>query len=347
MGIKQITGIADINNAIASSAPLPPAAEYFPPDTGVYEVKPGLFPFGEPFGNGLADRQLFQLDNQFERYRTEKLEARRENLNKYFLTSDFPREHEGLICAFICWRLQRDYPDYFQLKENSNGYRLSCRLSSEEMQFSNQWRLEETRFTGTHLETEPAYRSALDALACQLQEDLSVIRVEPEKAGHVTAIHLCFPNYWAAEEKIGRDFVDVHKPVAGIDSVNQAAAKIVKAMVSKGPFVRFSWGITTDDRLNHHPVAPKGKDTDEWTGRNTNNGNNFFLRVERQVAWGFPEIDSALFTIRTYLQTLDAVATSKARRNALRLAIESMSEQQLDYKGMAAYRDDLICRLSD
>lgn len=45
------------------------AAQYFPPLSGRYEVKPGLLPLGRDSGNGEKDGQLFQFDSGSDQYR--------------------------------------------------------------------------------------------------------------------------------------------------------------------------------------------------------------------------------------------------------------------------------------
>ena len=54
-----------------------------------------------------------------------------------------------------------------------------------------------------------------DALAMQVQEDLSVVCRVGEK-DWVCAIHLCCPHTWTAEKKIGQDFVSMHAGVPGM-----------------------------------------------------------------------------------------------------------------------------------
>ena len=60
---------------------------YFPIETGIYEVAPGLKPLGHDFGNGALDSKYFQFDDDFSRVREEKLAARAEDVSKYFQVS--------------------------------------------------------------------------------------------------------------------------------------------------------------------------------------------------------------------------------------------------------------------
>jgi hypothetical protein len=173
----------------------------------------------------------------------------------------------------------------------------------------------------------------LDALAVKVQEDLAVIQRDGDRHW-LAAIHLCFPNHWAAEDKIGKTFVEIHEPVAGIEPINRQADKLVDAMINATTgYVRFAWGIATDDRLNHHPSNPRGRHFDPADPC-------AFLRIERQTIWGFPEVEASLFTIRTYFEDLAILEADK--RAKVISAIESMTPASRQYKRLAESRDDLL-----
>ena len=158
------------------------------------------------------------------------------------------------------------------------------------------------RLAGTDSKATPAYSSAFDALSSQIQEDVAVVSTDGKK-DWLSAIHLCSPSHWAAEDKIGKDFTAIHLPVPGIEKVNRAAGSLVDAMVRKGPYVRFVWGFSTDTQLNHHPEPPPGADPLKWKGRTFDPGragSPFLLRVERQTLWGLPEVAAGIFAIRVY-----------------------------------------------
>ncbi|MBI2506452.1 MAG: DUF3445 domain-containing protein [Candidatus Latescibacteria bacterium] len=187
----------------------------------------------------------------------------------------------------------------------------------------------------------PPYTSALDALACQIQEDLAVVCRRADGSDWLAAVHLCCPNHWAAEEKVGRDFAQVHAPVAGMGPLNQRSADLIRAMIERGPYVRFAWGLGTDTRLNHHPEPPPGIPSANWQGRHFDPETpRLFVRVERQVLWGFPQQEAALFTIRTYFR--DCARLTPQERTQLGLAIASMSPETLAYKGLVAHRDPIL-----
>ncbi|MEK7949303.1 heme-dependent oxidative N-demethylase family protein [Luteolibacter soli] len=302
-------------------ASLPVACRYFPLAHGKYEVAAGLRALGSESGNGATDAKVFQFDAEYPRYREGKLAARAEWLEKYHPQSvGLDDASSAEINRFIIESLARDWPEYFQLVE---GRALECALSSERIVFDEGYRL----ISAT--QATPPYRDLFDALASQLQEDLAIWRRDPDgdPQGWLAAIHLCFPNHWAAEEKIGKPFNAVHQPVAGFGKLAKAAPSLVGMMVEKGPFVRFAWGIGTDRDLNHHPG-------NEFQGRAFSTTVPVLeLRIERQTLTSFPEAGASLFTIRTYFLDV-AKEISGEEREALVSAIDSMTAESLAYKGL-------------
>ena len=118
---------------------------------------------------------------------------------------------------------------------------------------------------------------------------------------------------------------------------------IVDAMIHKGPFVRFVWSFVTDTRLNHHPEAPPGVDPVFWKGRSfdANKEEPFYLRVERQVVYGLPEISSSVFTIRLSFWRASEICADPLKRQMLLGALESMTPESRQYKGVASCFDPL------
>ena len=325
---------------------LPEPARYFPLSSGRYEVAAGLRPLGTEFGNGAADDRIFQLDSNYPHYREAKLRARAERLETYYpKPSRLEEPLRRAVTKHIAETLAREYPDAFSCSSHAQGLTLSSRLTSETFMLNEDFELLRAESS-----VEPPYRDALDAFATLLQEDIAIWRRDPETNEEwLAAIHLCFPNHWAAEDKIGRSFNDVHKPVAGFERLARAAPSIVEGMVFKGPFVRFAWGIGTDRELNHHPRrqfgirnAEFGMNSGAVHGRRFNPAQpELCLRIERQTLTGFPFAGGSLFTIRTYF--LDcATELSPAERAALISAIQSMTPESLAYKGLAESRDAVL-----
>jgi len=318
---------------------LNPPSEYFPIQNGRYQVSAGLSWLGTDFGNGSADAHVFQFDNAFHHYREAKLQARSEKLHKYVCSSAPSPGALRALGLFFLHRLADDFPTLFNLQKLPNGQLcLHCSLTNEVLFFSQDGSLSD--YEALH-PVIPPYESALDALACQVQEDLALIQWIPGRGDWLSALHLCFPNHWSAEEKIGRDFSSLHEQVPEFKKIAAQSDRLVKSMINKGPFVRFAWGIATDTDLNHHPLAPPSCDPDHWPGRRFNANNPMlYLRVERQTVNGFADKGAALFTIRTYFT--DIAQLQPQQLTQLHSGLRSMSPEVLQYKGLATDKDRIL-----
>jgi hypothetical protein len=307
--------------------------DYFPPAVGRYEVKPGLLRFGKPLGGGEADGHVFQIDATFPRFRANKLTARAERLDKYVRQHQLEPAVERVVGGFIVGRLVAEHPEHFTLDHDT----LTCGLTGERLHFDSDVGLAGVE---TSVAVAPPYRSTLDALAVQVQEDLAVVSTNAGGRHWLSALHVCAPNHWAPADKIGRAFATVHEPVAGMDQMNRQGDHLVRVMLAATEgLVRFAWGITWDDVLNHHPDPPAdpGRAAAFDAARP-----RAFLRVERQTIWGLPQVGAALFTIRPYLYDVADIRRDPTRRQNLSSAIKSMSAASLAYKGLAASRDPLL-----
>jgi len=313
---------------------LPEPAFYFPVEGGIYQVTAGLKNLGTDFGNGPADGRIIQIDKNFTRYQKNKLECRAERLGKYFATSGFDPEIEVACTRKLISILMEEYPGFFRWRGDGDGTgRLDCAPTSETLTFKN---FVLSGVAGT-APIHPPYAGAFDALVNQISEDVAVVRRQQDK-DWLAAIHLCAPGHWAAENKIGKTFQATHAPVPHIEPISRAARAMVHAMISKGPFVRFVWGFGSDDRLNHHPDPAPGWDAAKWKGRSFQSVPEgecpFFLRLERQVTVGIPEVDAALFFIRVYYIDGREIRQNPAQRDLLRSSLRTMDAESRQYKGL-------------
>jgi len=310
---------------------LRPPASYFPIKGQGYTINPGLFPLHTDFGNAGLDRCTFQIDDQFDYFMAEKRQCRIEQLDKYFLTHSLLADTASTINAFIISTLVRDYANLFRLQHNQADKTLHCKLTGKNIIISP---------NHSHLSEQI---TLFDQLAMQCQEDLAIVQLDEQHNNTLSALHLCFPNYWSAQEKIGRNFIAVHQPVPGMDRINQRAFELIQAIIEKGPYVRFAWGLTTDKRLNHHPLAPAGIDPLVWHGRDFNTQRpKLYMRVERQTMHGFPEQMAVLFTIRTYFHDVGEIKKDQQKKQRLLEALSTMPTASLAYKGLTQSRVEIL-----
>ena len=123
---------------------------------------------------------------------------------------------------------------------------------------------------------------------------------------------------------IGASFEALHRPVPGFVETPAAVRSMVRAMIERGPYVRFVWTLCTDDQLDHHPDV-RGKL--DWSA-----ASGLWLRVERQVTVALPEAQASVFLIRTYLYPTDQLCAEQ--REVVLRALEVMPEPIRAYKGL-------------
>jgi hypothetical protein len=110
------------------------------------------------------------------------------------------------------------------------------------------------------------------------------------------------------------------------------------------PVLRWNWSLFGDDRLHHpeasHPDRPRFGTSAETA----------FLRAERQTLRRLPASGDILFTIRIYVDPIEALGRSEDGRAvaaAMVRHLEELSEAQLDYKGLLREREVLVRRLRE
>jgi heme-dependent oxidative N-demethylase alpha subunit-like protein len=305
--------------------------KYLPFIEGGYSVAPGLIPMQKAFHQ--QDKLVFQIDDLYNDCINNKLDCRKENIHKYFCQHELKNETAAKVNRYIVAQLFSEHPSLVELHNAGDDFHFFNKATKEELRWNTDW----VSISGNK------YLSLFDALCSQLQEDFAICQLDNNK-DCMAAIHLCAPNHWAASDKIGRSFDIVHAPVPGMEKNMKHYFKMLETVINKGPYTRFAWGISTDNRLNHHPQPPPGVDLNYWHGRATNeNGTELFVRVERQNLIGFPEVNAFLFTIHTYFYAVDEL--NKGEKFSLLNAVKSMSPQSLQYKGLSDKKDFLSRRL--
>lgn len=206
---------------------------------------------------------------------------------------------------------------------------------------------------GPQIDIIPAFRRVrLDTLYPPLlvagglvQEDLVIMRRD-DTGWRLVAGHLCFPSSWRLHEKFGKALQEIHTPVPdfGHDTRN---ATIIERMFDnlrpEQPIIRWNWSLHADDALHHPHSIGQWRFGDEKI-------DSLFFRLERQTLRKLPGSGDILFTIRIYLDPLEAM---EQQPNAAELAraligqLQAYTPPQLDYKGLTLERDRLIARLEE
>lgn len=306
-------------------------------------VRADLFPLPGTY-NGREEIRHFELDSQFDEYVEEKLAGFGRAPERYRCID--PSEPGALADVYI--RLFRifgnEYPDLIQIsgstfKLNLLGLSLDC-SNVLDIQISLADSAPEIgqRVANWLISQEGVTRLG-DALALACQEDIVIMRLMSDGRHFAESLHVNLPSTWNPLEKYQQAFDTIHKPVADSQRLVASADNVMKAIVTKGPYVRFGLSMTTQPLLDGHPDLPKPWD-DAWLHDPDELARHVTVRMERQTTYPMPDLGRALFSVRIYTTPLDVFARKSPEFTArLGPILRSASPAVIAYKGMAHFVD--------
>jgi len=306
--------------------------KYLPFLDGKYSTAPALVVLAK--APNPIDQFIFQIDEKYTQYIANKQRCRAEDIRKYFCEKDLTAATAVPMNKYMAGQLVKEHPGIFSFEQNDGRNILTNSKTAESITWRDDWMAVDNK----------NYLSLFDALCSQVQEDVAICQLDGDK-DWLAAIHLSSANHWAPGDKIGKPFSSVHGIVPGMEKLNQNYFKMLMTAVSKGPYTRFAWGISTDTRLNHHPLPPPSVDPIYWQGRRIeHDSSHIYLRVEKQNIIGFAEQNAFLFTIRTFFYDIEELSGDE--KQALFTAVEGMSPESLKYKGLTDKVEILRKRLA-
>ena len=304
-------------------------------------VRADLFPLPGTY-NGNRESRHFLLDHQFERFLTEKLSSMHRAPEKYRCVDT---DQVGPL-ADIYWRilsiLAREHSELVAI----DGELVSVRLLGLVLDASDRLNLRVTsaaeapaigRRVAAWIDAQKGINRLGDALALICQEDIVIMRLLPDGRHRAESLHVLLPSTWNPAEKYLQSFATIHEPVADSARLIASASNVMKAIVSKGPYLRFGLSLTTLPALDSHPDHDKPWDP-AWLDDLDLLAANVTVRIERQTTCPFPDLRRALFTVRicnTPLMQLESDRPDLIAR--LAVILRSASPAVLAYKDIAHY----------
>lgn len=186
-------------------------------------------------------------------------------------------------------------------------------------------------FIVAHYPHPLTHTQTLEDVAFDVAEEIIVHRLSRDRDWMALG-YVFYPSSWLPEEKVGRSFREIHEPVPGMDL--SRSRQYVEAMIHAGPFERFVWSPLFERRLNCHPRYPRAAFNPARPV--------LFIKVERQVTVGLPEHGALLFLLKQSL-----IPQAEIDKRALARAIEGMTPDQREYKGIGGCFAELTTWLED
>jgi hypothetical protein len=184
----------------------------------------------------------------------------------------------------------------------------------------------------------------LDWLGRQVQEDLLLLSDDADQGMPLIAGHLCFPNDWCLQDKIGLSFLDVHGPVPLFaQHLGRSSLLLLERLKVGRPVWRVNWAFKATSQL---PLLPGNaqflyEEANKKLTRETI-GDSCFLRVERQALARLPQTNAILFTVHTYQTPLAEIVQNVEYARCIANVVRTTPTELLTYKGMMPFVDVLL-----
>jgi len=231
------------------------------------------------------------------------------------------------VLELLMTSLSRDYPHLFSLDRKGSVWTWNNRP------------LQLTRtFTFGDPETLPC--PPMEYITRQMQGDFVVLDQRERNlfadAGMVTG-----PEDWTLAFDAGMSFKEWHAPVplAHEMGVFDRALKYLLQLRLGQPVRRLNWAMTVHPRLDTSPEKFDRWGPDRKSLTIENIGSDLHLRVELQALFRLGRSNAVLFSIRTYLASLNNIASNSEWCARLASVLAGLPAELVDYKGLTYYRD--------
>ena len=198
----------------------------------------------------------------------------------------------------------------------------------------------------THLQSLSHFNQLCDLLRLSVQEDIVIGRVFSETSEDIMECLLVpLPSKWSPTEKVGLSFAGTHAPIPGNQRLMNAAPRLVEAIMTKGPYVRYNWSLSSEELPQDPAINLKMPDIYKAFNHITDYDKLtqlLYLRVERQTLIAFPELNRYLFAIHTYMNPLADVLTTVERKELMLNVLKSMPADLYSHRGYVTVIIDLL-----
>jgi hypothetical protein len=211
------------------------------------------------------------------------------------------------------------------------------------------WSLRNGRFEGSGpaeigacLQALPPAWRLTGLLSLAFAEDFAILDASD---GRIPWLAVCLPSSWSPSDKVGRQFAEVHAPVADNDVLIAASDHLIRLVTGGDRWERFVWTLSDSPTLDRHPARSAPSRWDASLSADRLAAATYF-RSERQTFIPVASTRLAIFTIHVEVRPLRSVVTSAADASRLQAALATMSPEVLAYRGLAPARDRLLAWLA-
>ena len=283
----------------------------FPEDGYRYSVN--IEPHLPKDGDGSAYEHLLDIDEHYLSEMRERALVLEEMPNRCMAM-----EHMDLACWDMLERcmvsMAEDYPQYFSLVRNGEQWHWQNKLL----------KIDDTFLFG---DSNSMPMPPLEYIGRQVQGDFAVLDQRDGDLYLDAGIITC-PADWSLAFDAGMNFTQWHGPVpmAHNEGIFERALKYLTALQVGQPVRRLNWTLTINARMDTAPENYHLWGHERTTVTADNVGEKVYLRVELQVLDRMPRSHALMFSIRTYLMSLEDIVTNPVWAKRLHRVMKTLPE---------------------
>lgn len=285
---------------------------------------------GEP---GSVYEHMFDVDEHYLSEMAERAKVLEEDPRRC-MTMPHMQQAAWDFLELVMTHLSNDYPDMFSLSRDGDRWHWK----------NNPLGIEDT-FTFGDASTLPY--DPLEYITRQMQGDFCLLDQRDGDlfmdAGCVTG-----PADWSMAFDAGMGFKEWHAPVplAHELGVFERALKFLLNLQVGHPVRRLNWTMTVNPRLDTSPETFHRWGYENGIVTPDNVAQVLNLRVELQLLARLPRSNAIMFSIRTYLISLEELVTNRDWACRLHRVLRDLPQELSDYKGLSDYRQTAVDWLS-
>jgi dimethylamine monooxygenase subunit A len=264
----------------------------------------------------------------------EEIRLKRELLNKHpercFQSLPHTLKAQWEILQLVIEHLVTHYPNQFLLNKDGSCWIFQNKLLDEKYEF--------TYGDETTLSQQP-----LNFIGRHIQEDL-ILMGQRDGNLYLDAGQLCFPANWSLAFDLGMSFKEIHRPIPGFkeEGLDERILNFLLRLETGNPWGRKNWSLMAGHRLDTslETFDQWGKGRKQVTAQNA--GEFVHLRVEVQTLFRLPQSNGILFTIHTYLLSLEKLAKKREWLEQFYHILCELPPYIVEYKGLSLFKNAVL-----
>lgn len=287
-----------------------------------------------PFGEG-ALKAALDIDEHYVTECRERALALEAQPGAHYVSLPHMLEAQWDLLELIMESYSRDFPAHFSLEKNGSQWHWINRPLGIDQTF-------------TFGDTSTLPMEPMEYITRQAQGEFILLE-ERDNTLVIGAGMATQRADYSLRFNLGMSFMEFHGPVPKLHEMGilERALKFLLRLRPGHPVRRTNWSLTVHPRMETSAETLPDWAPDRTIVTAENAGELVNLRIELQPLHRLPRSNAVLFPVRTYLVSLQELATFAPQwAKRMHRVLKTLDQELVDYKGFTRYRDAAVAWLA-